>query len=400
MEHWYAATALPLADGCGFEALNNPGRATMMVTQTAVMCGVGACVPERVVGNDEFAARLETSDAWIRSRTGIQRRRMVMPGTSTGDLAVGAGRAAMKSAGADADFVLLATTTPDRPCPATAPEVAHRLGLGNVPALDISAVCSGFLYGLALAKALVMSGACRRPLLIGAEVYSSIIDPQDRNTAVIFGDGAGAVLLRGGDRREAGAIHAATLGSDGAGVNLITVAAGGSRRPRTAGDAPREDRYFRMRGREVYQQAVRWMTTSSRVVLDQAGWPPDSVEAFIGHQANQRILDAVADRLGVPASYRFGNIAEVGNTAAASIPLALADTAARRLVFPGTRSVFTAFGGGLTWGAVALTWPDVLPVRLAPETLTAPSPIPAINGEVAPPRQTSAQPWRLPTGIS
>ncbi|MDX3763984.1 beta-ketoacyl-ACP synthase 3 [Streptomyces sp. AK02-04a] len=369
------------------------------MTRAAIICGVGASLPGRVVGNDELAAHLETSDAWIRTRTGIRRRRIATPGTGTGSLATSAGRAALKSAGEDADFVLLATTTPDRPCPATAPEVAHRLGLGNIPALDISAVCSGFLYGLVLAKALVTSGVCQRPLVIGAEVYSSIIDPLDRNTAVIFGDGAGAVLLRSGDAGEPGAIHAATLGSDGAGVDLITVAAGGSRRPRGAGGGPREDQYFRMQGREVYQQAVRWMTTSSRLVLDQAGWPADSVQAFIGHQANQRILDAVADRLGVPASYRFGNIAEVGNTAGASIPLALADTMTRRLVPPGVRSVFTAFGGGLTWGAVALTWPDVSPVCLAPETLTAPSAMPAIDGEAAP-QQTSAQPWRLPTGIS
>ncbi|MGW4729597.1 beta-ketoacyl-ACP synthase III [Streptomyces shenzhenensis] len=333
------------------------------MTATAVICGLGACLPQRTVTNEELAGRLDTSDDWIRTRTGIARRRMVEPGTSTGDLAVAAGAAALESAVADADFVLLATTTPDRLCPATAPEVGYRIGLGEVPALDVSAVCSGFVYGLVLARALVTAGVCRRPLVIGAEVYTSIIDPSDRNTAVIFGDGAGAVLLREGLVSEPGAIRATDLGSDGRGSDMIAIAGGGSREPGRDGALPRDRRYFQMDGRMVYGQAVRRMTDSSRTVLDQAGWTPSAVGAFVGHQANQRILDAVADHLGVGDRCRFGNIAEVGNTAAASIPLALADTAAQGRVRPGTPTVLTAFGGGLAWGSVALNWPDVVPVQ-------------------------------------
>ncbi|MFF7881209.1 beta-ketoacyl-ACP synthase III [Streptomyces sp. NPDC020794] len=336
----------------------------------AVVCGIGTCLPERVVSNDDLAARLDTSDAWIRSRTGIARRRIVEPGTSTGDLAVAAGRAALDSAGHGADFVLLATTTPDRPCPATAPEVAHRLGLGEVPAMDVSAVCSGFVYAVTVARSLMASGTCARPLVIGAEVYTSIIDPLDRDTAVIFGDGAGAVVLREGGATEPGALRAVDLGSDGSGGELITVAAGGSRRPGADGELPRSQRYF------------------SRLVLERAGWSPQSVRAFVGHQANQRILDAVGDRLGIGTPHRFGNIAEVGNTAAASIPLALADTAARDLVRPGERSLLTAFGGGLTWGSIALSWPAAVPVHRPlpvpaahrPATVPAPVPVPCQNG--------------------
>ncbi|MFJ8791583.1 beta-ketoacyl-ACP synthase III [Streptomyces sp. NPDC102462] len=334
------------------------------ITMSAsVIRGMGVCLPQGVVTNDDLVDRFQTSDTWIRTRTGIHRRRWVEPGTSTGDLATVAGAAALTSAGTDADFVLLATTTPDRPCPATAPEVASRIGLTDVPAVDVSAVCSGFVYGLALASSLISSGVCTRPLLIGAEVYTSIIDPLDRGTGVIFGDGAGAVLLERGDEAEPGAVHAFALGSDGSNSDLIAIAAGGSRAPHRDVSASREDRYFRMQGRSVYTQAIQRMTSSCRSVLSRTGWSSDAVEVFVSHQANQRIVDAVGDRLGIDTSHRFGNIAEVGNTAAASLPLAMADTAGREGVVPGARTLLTAFGGGLTWGSVALNWPDVKPIH-------------------------------------
>ncbi|MFF9481533.1 beta-ketoacyl-ACP synthase 3 [Streptomyces sp. NPDC014733] len=345
---------------------------------TAVLDGLGSCLPPRVLTNEDVKRRgsLNTSDAWIRSRTGIARRRVAEDDISTGDLAVAAGRAAQESAGALADLVLVATTTPDRRCPATAPEVAERLGLGPVPAFDLSAVCSGFLYGLTVAASLVRTGVCARPLVIGAETYSRIVDPLDRDSAVIFGDGAGAVLLRPGDRAEPGALAATDWGADGGGADLIAIAVGGARRPDPEGRTSREERSFRMRGRQVYGQAVRRMTDSSRAVLAAAGWSPDVVGAFIGHQANQRILDAVADRVGIPASRCHGNLRDVGNTAAASLPLALAATAARRRVQPGTATLLTAFGGGLTWASVALTWPAARPCDLPPEPRTGPGTTP------------------------
>lgn len=346
----------------------------MMTTQhgTVVVEGIGWCLPPRVVSNDEVARRggLDISDAWIRSRTGIATRRHAGPGVSTGDLAVGAGRAALRSGGGGADLLVLATTTPDRPCPATAPEVAHRLGLGEVAAFDVASVCSGFVYALTVAAGLVRGGVCRAPLVIAAETYSTILDPHDRGTAPIFGDGAGAVLLRPGYTEEPGAVIAVELGADGAGSDLIAVAGGGSRHPAggstSVASPPAADHRIRVQGQAVYRQAVRRMADSAATVLDRAGWPADTVDAFIGHQANQRILDAVADRVGIRAGSRFGNIAEVGNTAAASIPVALAHTAAHAQVPPGGRGVLTAFGGGLSWGSVALSWPAAVPYHAVP----------------------------------
>ncbi|KIZ16187.1 beta-ketoacyl-ACP synthase III [Streptomyces natalensis] len=364
------------------------------VTPTAVIRGIGSCLPPQVLSNEDVKRRgvLDTTDEWIRTRTGIARRRAAEEHTSTGDLAVAAGRAAQESAHARADLLLLATTTPDRRCPATAPEVAYRLGLGAVPAFDLSAVCSGFVYAVTVATALVRTGVCTRPLVIGAETYSRIIDPLDRDTAVIFGDGAGAVLLEAGDRAEPGAIAAVDWGSDGSGSDLIAIAAGGSRRPDTSPRLCREDRYFRMSGRAVYGHAVRRMTDSSLAVLARAGWRPGTVGAFIGHQANKRILDSVADRVGIAPRFRHGNIRDVGNTAAASIPLALADTAARHRVQPGTRTLLTAFGGGLTWGSVALSWPAARPRSSEPEPRDARS--------TTHPTPEGKAPWNLSTTTS
>ncbi|MFE4452992.1 beta-ketoacyl-ACP synthase III [Streptomyces sp. NPDC056796] len=346
-----------------------------MRTPAAVLCGLGTSLPGRSVSNARLIEEnhLDSDDRWIVERTGISTRRLADPGTSTGDLALAAGRAALDSgaelAGAPVrpDIVLLATTTPDHRCPATAPEVAHRLGLDGVPALDVSAACTGFVYATTCAQALVTAGLYERPLVIGAETYSTtLIDPHDRDTAILFGDGAGAVLVRAGTPEEPGALMAQDLGSDGGRAGLIQVPAGGSRLPHGApGNGPR-DHYFRMNGRAVYAHAVRRMTDSAREALDGTGWSPDDVEAFISHQANQRIIDAVADRLGIPAARRHGNLRELGNTAAASIPLALADTAVRRLVAPGARTLITGFGGGLTWGAQTLRFPEARPHSRSP----------------------------------
>jgi 3-oxoacyl-[acyl-carrier-protein] synthase III len=208
-----------------------PGYRTVTGMSSAVVAGLGAWLPPRVVRNEDLSSRLDTSDEWIRRRTGIAQRRVAEPGMSTADLATEAGFCALKSAGStDVDVVVLATTTPDRLCPSTAPEVAARLGLSGVGAYDLSAVCSGFVYGLATCCGLISAGIARRILLIAAETYSTIIDPADRGTAVIFGDGAGAMLLRAGDREEPGAIGPFDLGSDGELSDLIAIAAGGSAR--------------------------------------------------------------------------------------------------------------------------------------------------------------------------
>ncbi|MBV2356709.1 ketoacyl-ACP synthase III [Streptomyces sp. J2-1] len=332
----------------------------------AVVCGLAGWLPPRVVTNDELSERLDTDDQWIRTRTGIGRRHLAGPGQATSDLAVEAGRRALESAGTGSvDTVIVTTTTPDRPCPATAPVVAARLGLAGAAAFDVGAVCTGFVYGLATAAGLIASGAARRVLLIGADTYSTIVDPLDRTNAIIFGDGAGALVLRAGGPDEPGAVGHFDLGSDGAHEDLITVAAGGSRQ-RSAGVTPTHaERHFAMRGREVYRHAVTRMAASARTVLDRAGWKTDDVDHFVPHQANLRILHSVADDLGLPRERCVTNLDTVGNTGAASIPLALAHAAAGHRLRPGDRLLLTAFGGGLTWGSCLLTWPGIT---------TAPSP--------------------------
>ncbi|MFJ4833798.1 beta-ketoacyl-ACP synthase III [Streptomyces sp. NPDC088747] len=329
-------------------------------TPAAVLCGLAGWVPPRVVTNDELAARLDTDDTWIRTRTGIRSRHVAEPGQATSDLAVEAGRLALGSAGGEpADAVIVTTTTPDRPCPATAPAVATRLGLSGAAAFDVGAVCTGFVYGLATAAGLIASGVAQRVLLIGADTYSTIVDPLDRANAIIFGDGAGAVVLRAGHPGEPGAVTYFDLGSDGAHEDLIMVAAGGSRRGATAVETTHAERHFAMRGKEVYRHAVTRMAASARATLDKAGWKTDDVDHFVPHQANLRILHSVADDLDLPRERCVSNVDTVGNTGAASIPLALADATTQQRIRAGDRLLLTAFGGGLTWGSCLLTWPEL-----------------------------------------
>jgi 3-oxoacyl-[acyl-carrier-protein] synthase-3 len=292
------------------------------------------------------------------------RRHVAGPGMATSELAVEAGQRALKSAGLEAvDALILATTTPDRPCPATAPEVASRLGLGAIAAFDIGAVCTGFIYALANGAGLIAAGIADRVLVIGAEVFTSILNPHDRTTRAIFGDGAGAVVLRAGRAHEAGAIGPFTLGSDGGGADLIMVPAGGSRLPYLHNGHDEAERYLIMQGQPVYRRAVEVMTRASTRVLELADLPVTAVDWLVCHQANRRILDAVAVRLGIHADRCVINIDQVGNTAAASIPLALAHGAESGAFRPGDRIVLTGFGGGLTWGSTLLRWPEIVCFR-------------------------------------
>jgi len=331
----------------------------------AALTGLGSYLPPRQVTNEELATTFDTSEEWITTRTGIRTRHWALPGVATSDLAVEAGHRALKSANLPlepgaVDAVVLATTTPDHPCPATAPQVAARLGLGTVAAYDIAAVCSGFLYALATAAAQIIADQARRVLVIGAETYSTILNPADRTTSVIFGDGAGAVVLSAvPDPDRPGVLLGVDLGSDGSQQNLIIIPGGGSRERATPSEPDPQDRYFTMQGKKVFAEAVTRMGDSASALLDRIGWPTGSVDHLVGHQANMRILKALAQRLGLPEERAVVNLDRVGNTSAASVPLALSDAAAAGTLTAGSRVLLTAFGGGLTWGAAALTWPDL-----------------------------------------
>lgn len=310
----------------------------------AVVCGIGYWLPPTVVTNAELCAQLDTTEEWIVRRTGIRARRVAGPDLSTADLAVEAGARALESAGGEpVRALVLATTTPDRACPATAPEVASRLGLTGVPAFDVSAVCTGFLYALASATGLIATGQADRVLVVAAERFTTLLDPLDRTTVPIFGDGAGAVVLRRGGAGEGGAVGRTVLGSDGTQRDLICVADGS----------------FRMRGRAVFRQAVERMAEAGRAAAGAAGWRPEEVDRLVVHQANARVSAAVAAALGVRADQQAQNIQRVGNTAAASIPVLLAQATADGTLAPGNRVLVTAFGGGLTWGATTVVWPEL-----------------------------------------
>ena len=331
-----------------------------LATRAAVLCGLGWWAPPDVISNDQLAAVLDTSDEWIRSRTGVVYRHVAAAGMATSELAVEAGQRALKSAELDSvDALVLATTTPDRHCPATAPDVATRLGLAAAAAFDVSAVCSGFVYALATGAGLIAAGIADRVLVIGADAFTTILNPGDRTTRAIFGDGAGAVVLRAGKVHDLGALGPFVLGSDGRGADLIMVPAGGSRQPYRDAGSDESDRYFVMQGQAVYRKAVETMVKSTTRVLELADWPVSAVDLLVCHQANQRILKAVADRLGIPMERCLCNIDKVGNTAAASIPLALGYGVECGALRPGDRVVLTAFGGGLAWGSTLLRWPDI-----------------------------------------
>ncbi|MER6138788.1 beta-ketoacyl-ACP synthase III [Streptomyces sparsogenes] len=332
---------------------------------TAVLTGIGGFLPPRVVTNDDLSRTLDTTDEWIRTRTGIRERRVVADGQSTGGLAVAAGARALRSAGVTGvDAVVVATTSPERLCPAVAPEVAARLGLGTVAAFDLTSACSGFLYGLATASGLIDSGTADTVLLIGSEAFTTLVNQRDRTTAPIFGDGAGAVVLRRGEPEEPGALGPFDLGSDGALADLLAIPAGGSRQRSADGGLGHDtvadaDWYLRMEGRPLYTQAVARMTQSAQTVLKRVDWSVADVDWFVGHQANIRIVRAVAEELELPEERVAVNIDRVGNALAASVPLLLNDYAARGRLAPGQRVLLSAFGAGLSWGSTTLLWPDV-----------------------------------------
>ena len=343
------------------------------VQTASFVAGCGMNVPERVVDNNHFASYLETTDEWIRERTGIAERRWSAPEVCASELAEPAAREAIAHAGltiADIDAMIVATVTPDYSFPSTACLLQRRLGSVCGLAFDLNAVCSGFVYALVTADALIASGQCRNALVVGVDIYSYIINPKDRGTCILFGDGAGAVVLSaaapagnpGGASRwasgSAGAlrgIYASELGADGNGANLLYVPNGTASRPTPESYAAGEH-FLRMDGREVFKVAVRRLCDISEKVLARAGIAVGQVDYFITHQANKRIVLSMAKHLGVDESKVLVNIHKYGNTSAASIPMLLAESAAEGKIKHGDLLLVTAFGGGFTWGGVLLRW--------------------------------------------
>jgi 3-oxoacyl-[acyl-carrier-protein] synthase III len=310
--------------------------------------GTGSYLPERVVTNQELQSRIETSDEWIVSRTGIEARHVAADGELTSDLALHAARAAMESAGVtadDIDLIIVATTTPDMIFPSTACLLQAKLGVKSGAAFDVQAVCTGFIYALATADKFVASGAHKCALVIGAEVFSRLLDWNDRRTCVLFGDGAGAVVIKPSD---APGIYSSHLHSDGSYSHILRVAGG------IAEGQIRGNPYLEMDGQAVFRLAVRVLDECSREALEHNGFKGTDLDWFVPHQANLRIINATADKMGVPRERVVTTVARHGNTSAASVPLALDKAVRDGRIQPGHLVLLEGVGGGMTWGSVLL----------------------------------------------
>jgi 3-oxoacyl-[acyl-carrier-protein] synthase-3 len=328
-----------------------------MVNQRAGILGTGHSYPEGILTNADLAQIVETSDDWITTRTGIKQRRKAGPHEYTSQFAVRAARQAIENARldpSDIDLLLCATVTPDQILPSTGCIIQAELGANNAAAMDIVAACSGFLYGVSLANSMIANGQIRHAVVVGAEILTQYVDYTDRQTCVLFGDGAGAAVL--GPVEGNRGILASKIKSDGRYEEQLYSPGGGTRRKPTAETLANGDHYFKMKGNELFKVAVRSMAEISRAVLEEAGKTSSEIDLFIPHQANQRITEAVADRLNVDMSHVYSNIAVHGNTSSASIPIALDECVAGGRVKEGDLVLMASFGGGVTWGAVLMRW--------------------------------------------
>lgn len=323
----------------------------------AIITGTGSYVPERIMTNEELALLVDTNDEWIRTRTGIGARRILADNEATSDMCLAASKEALEDAGInpeEIDLIIVGTITPDLPFPATACLVQDKLGAKNAAAFDISAGCTGFIYALATGSQFIEAGSYKTVLIIGADALSRYLNWDDRGTCVLFGDGAGAVVLQGSDSDDG--ILGNYLGSDGSGAELLWVPGGGTRTPATQESVSQGLHYLTMEGREVFKFAVKTMGEAALHVLKQCGLSQEDVDFLIPHQANIRIIEAALKRLDLPMEKVFINLENYGNMSSASVPVAL-DEAARLGKFKqGDLLVLVAFGAGLTWGSVALRW--------------------------------------------
>src|SRR5882724_527485 len=325
--------------------------------RTCSIAGVGSYVPARILTNAELEKTVDTSDEWITSRTGIKERRLAAGDEFTSDLATQAARKAMTNAGitaAQIDLIIIATITPDMPFPSTACLVQRKIGASRAAAFDIEAACSGFIFGLEIAQQFIMSRTYDTVLVVGAEKLSSIVDWTDRNTCVLFGDGAGAAILQ--NRPAAHGLLTAVMGSDGQKSDLLFMPGGGSRCPATAESVSSRMHYLRMEGKETFKNAVQAMQTAAEEALRRCEIDISRIKCIIPHQANRRIIDAVGERLGAKPEQLFVNVHKFGNTSAASVGIALDEAVSTGCVQRGDLILLVVFGAGLTWGAAVIEW--------------------------------------------
>ena len=318
--------------------------------------GIGAHAPARVMTNDELAGLVDTSDEWIVERTGIRERRVAGPEEALSDVSLPAAKAALEQAGLDpasVDLVIVATVTPDMYFPSTGAILADELGAKDAAAYDLSAGCTGFVYALVQAHGMVAGGLAKNALVIGGDVLSRIVDWEDRSTCVLFGDGAGAVVL---ERVSEGGFLGFELGADGSGGPQLYIPAGGSRMPASPETVATRQHFAKMNGREVFKFATRVLVDSAEKVLEECGVGVDEVDVYVPHQANVRIIDHARRKLGIPEERTVVNVDRYGNTSSGSIPLALGDAEADGRLAPGELVLMTGMGAGLTWGSALIEW--------------------------------------------
>jgi 3-oxoacyl-[acyl-carrier-protein] synthase-3 len=320
--------------------------------------GWGSYAPAQILTNADLEKLVDTSDEWIRIRTGIRERRVAAPHETTATMGAIAAKRAIAVAGLqpdDIDLILVGTLTPDYPMPATAVLVKEAIGNSRAVAFDVAAACSGFVYGYASADAFLRSGMYRHALVIGSELLTRFVDFTDRNTCILFGDGAGAVVLSASDE-EGGGLAGLELTTDPDGAYMIWLPSGGSKSPPTEDTLRRGEHFIRMEGRETYRYATRTLASTALKAIERAGWRPEDVDLFIPHQANVRIIESVAKGLGLPMERMFVNVDRYGNTSAASVGIALSEAVESGRVTVGDRLLMVAFGAGFTSGALAVTW--------------------------------------------
>jgi 3-oxoacyl-[acyl-carrier-protein] synthase-3 len=321
------------------------------------IAGTGSSAPDQVLTNCDLEKMVETSDEWITDRTGIKERRVAPPGMAGSDYAYQASLKAMEAAGIgpkEIDMIILGTVTPDAPLPSTACLLQYKLGASNAAVMDIAAACSGFIYGLSIARAMILTGQMRNVLVIGVEILTSKVNWQDRNTCVLFGDGAGAAVVCPSDKP--GGIIDTYLKSDGSLSHLLQIPYGGARVPLTADNVFHDDRFIRMEGPEVFKSAVKAMGEAASAILEKTSMSGNDIDLMIPHQANIRIIEATAKRIKLPMERVYVNIHKYGNTSAASIPIALDEAVREGRIKSGDRIMLVAFGAGFTWGSALIEW--------------------------------------------